>query len=513
MKKNKRNPKKNRGRLCFLLSLLQILISAFLIYSLHEINILPAKYFLAVVAVLILCGIFTIKKSFTSMVSHGRRRVGLLSPFISVILIILSVPASYYILSADKMISNITSPAGSSADISDENFVSIITLKDSSLSLVTELDGLNLGIDNSFDADKMNYSVKWLEKKYDINCNSENYTNLRDFVDNLYNGSLDAIILESSRYTLMENLSETFTDDTKIIARIAVDYSEYNNSTASEPVATLPPRPDGNIADGGSVTDSPFIVYVSGIDTSGSIALKSRSDTNILMAVNPRTKKILLVSTPRDTYTPLYGVSGSVKDKLTHAGLYGPECSMGTLETLYDISIDYYIRVNFSSVIDIVDALGGVDVYSAYSFTSQNTSGYSFTKGYNHVNGAAALSFCRERYSFGNGDYQRGQNHIEMIKAVINKACSPAILGNFDELMEAVSSCVQTSLSADELTSLVKMQLNDGASWEFESMALTNTGSSSSTCYSLPGPSLYVGIIDEDSRQEISRAFDEFMTE
>lgn len=513
MKKNKRKTKKNRSGLCFLLSLLQILISAFLIYSLHEINILPAKYFFTAVAILILSGFYTLKKSFTAVVSRGRRKAGLLSPFISVILIILSIPASYYILSAEKMISNITSPAGNSYDISDENFISVITLKDSSLSLVTELNGLNLGIDNSFDADKMNYSVNWLEKKYDINCNSKSYTNLQDFVDNLYNGSLDAIILESSRYTLMENLKETFTDDTKVIVKIAVDYSEYTDSADSEPAATLPPRPDGNIANNGSVTDSPFIVYISGIDTSGSIALKSRSDTNILMAVNPKTKKILLVSTPRDTYTPLYGVSGNVKDKLTHAGLYGPECSMGTLENLYDISIDYYVRVNFSSVIDIVDALGGVDVYSAYSFTSQNTSGYSFTKGYNHVNGAAALSFCRERYSFGNGDYQRGQNHIEMIKAVINKACSPAILGNFDELMDAISSCVQTSLSADELTSLVKMQLNDGASWEFKSMALTNTGSSSTSCYSLPGPSLYVGIINEDSRAEISKAFDEFMTQ
>ncbi len=513
MKKNKRNKKKNRSGLCFLLSLLQIAVSVKLIYSLYKINILPAKYFIAAITVLILCGILSLKKSFSALVSRGRKKPGFISPFISLMLIIVSLPAIYYISSAGEMINNITSSSVNSSDISDENFVSVITLKDSSISLVTELDGLNLGIDNSFDADKMNYSTEWIEKKYNISCNSEKYTNLQNFVDNLYNGSLDAVILDSSRYTLMENLKETFTEDTKVIARIAVDYSEYNNSLASEPAATLPPRPDGNITENGSVTDSPFIVYISGIDTSGSIALKSRSDTNILMAVNPKTKKILLVSTPRDTYTPLYGVSGTVKDKLTHAGLYGPECSMGTLENLYDISIDYYVRVNFSSVIDIVDALGGVDVYSAYTFTSQNTSGYSFQKGYNHVDGAAALSFCRERYSFSNGDYQRGQNHIEMIKAVINKASSPAVLGNFDELMDAVSSCVQTSFSADELTSLVKMQLNDGASWEFESLALKNSGSSSSTCYSLPGPSLYVGIINEDSRLEIIEAFDEFMNQ
>ena len=228
------------------------------------------------------------------------------------------------------------------------------------------------------------------------------------------------------------------------------------------------------------VTKDPFVVYCSGIDArSSNINITSRSDVNILAVVNPTTRQILLVNTPRDYYLPL--AHNGQLDKLTHAGIYGTGESMQTLDNLYGTHTSFYMRVNFAGLTKIVDALGGVDVYSTKTFSM---GGYNFTEGVNHLNGEAALCFSRERYAFADGDNQRGKNQMAVIQAIISKASSPAVLKNYQTLLSSLSDAFITSLSYDDIASLVQMQLQDMSGWHVTSYAVSGSGDTS-YCYAL----------------------------
>ena len=254
-------------------------------------------------------------------------------------------------------------------------------------------------------------------------------------------------------------------------------------------------------AEANKITKEPFVIYLSGVDTRGELTENARSDVNILAAVNPVTKRVALVNTPRDYYVDLAGTDS--KDKLTHAGLYGVETSMATLGNLYGVNVDHYIRINFAGFISIIDALGGVDVYSDQAFTSVGSPGYydptTFVEGWNHLDGKAALAFARERHAFASGDIQRGINQMKVIDAMLNKIKSPALLMGFSKIMDAASDCFVTSFSKDQISALVRMQLSDFAEWDIESYTVTGTSSSSTKCYSAKGQKLYVMKPDDSS--------------
>ncbi|MDD6629378.1 MAG: LCP family protein [Faecalibacterium sp.] len=254
-------------------------------------------------------------------------------------------------------------------------------------------------------------------------------------------------------------------------------------------------------AEANKITKEPFVIYLSGVDTRGELTENARSDVNILAAVNPVTKRVALVNTPRDYYVDLAGTSS--KDKLTHAGLYGVETSMETLGNLYGVNVDHYIRINFAGFISIIDALGGVDVYSDQAFTSVGSPGYydptTFVEGWNHLDGKSALAFARERHAFASGDIQRGINQMKVIDAMLNKIKSPALLMGFSKIMDAASDCFVTSFSKDQISALVRMQLSDFAEWDIESYTVTGTSSSSTKCYSAKGQKLYVMKPDDSS--------------
>ena len=254
-------------------------------------------------------------------------------------------------------------------------------------------------------------------------------------------------------------------------------------------------------AEANKITKEPFVIYLSGVDTRGELTENARSDVNILAAVNPVTKQVALVNTPRDYYVDLAGTDS--KDKLTHAGLYGVETSMETLGNLYGVNVDHYIRINFAGFISIIDALGGVDVYSDQAFTSVGSPGYydptTFVEGWNHLDGKSALAFARERHAFASGDIQRGINQMKVIDAMLNKIKSPALLMGFSKIMDAASDCFVTSFSQDQISALVRMQLSDFAEWDIESYTVTGTSSSSTKCYSAKGQKLYVMKPDDAS--------------
>ena len=254
-------------------------------------------------------------------------------------------------------------------------------------------------------------------------------------------------------------------------------------------------------AEANKITKEPFVIYLSGVDTRGELTEKARSDVNILAAVNPVTKRVVLINTPRDYYVDLAGTSD--KDKLTHAGLYGVETSMETLGNLYGVNVDHYIRINFAGFISIIDALGGVDVYSDQAFTSVGSPGYydptAFVEGWNHLDGKAALAFARERHAFASGDIQRGINQMKVIDAMLNKIKSPALLMGFSKIMDAASDCFVTDFSQDQISALVRMQLSDFANWDIQSYTVTGSSGTSTQCYSAKGQKLYVMKPDEAS--------------
>lgn len=237
----------------------------------------------------------------------------------------------------------------------------------------------------------------------------------------------------------------------------------------------------------GTVITKPYIVYISGIDTYGDVGRVARSDVNILAVVNPQTKKVLLVNTPRDYYVQLRGTTG-VRDKLTHAGIYGVERSKGTLEDLYGTPINYTVRINFTSLLKMVDAVGGVDVFSDYAFSA---GGYEFIQGTNTLNAKQALAFARERKSFTEGDRTRGQNQQRVIEALIAKLGEPSTLVNYQQILSSLEGTFQTNASSSEIGDIIKQQLGGIGAWRTESISVDGTGSSNVT-FSMGNQLLYV---------------------
>lgn len=317
---------------------------------------------------------------------------------------------------------------------------------------------------------------------------SKGYDSMTALADALYDDEVDAILINQGYVDLLTEKDgyTDFRDQTRVL---------YTYTTTHEVDPIVPNT---------SITKEPFVVYCSGIDARvDDISAKSRSDVNVLAVVNPTTKQILLVNTPRDYYLPL--ARNGELDKLTHAGLYGIDESMKVLGNLYGVQADYYVRVNFAGLVKIVDALGGVDIESDANFScvpmeTPDGNGdytyqkYSFTKGINHVNGSQALAFARERKAFADGDNRRGQHQMTVIKAIVNKACSSAVLTKYQELLKAASDAFITNMPYADISSLVQMQLGDMADWNITTYAVSGEGSTE-YCYAL-GDKAWVMIKD-----------------
>lgn len=277
---------------------------------------------------------------------------------------------------------------------------------------------------------------------------------------------------------------------------VASSESENEADDSEEAVEDETPvllDPNGNAVDlSQPVTltagEDAFVLYISGIDVWGSVTTQSRSDVNILAVVNTKTGKILLINTPRDYYVPI-PVSAGACDKLTHAGLYGIDCSMGALESLYGVNIDYYLRMNFSGFEAIINAMGGIDVYSEYTFTVDPIKTYN--AGMNHLTGLEALAFARERHAFADGDNQRGKNQMEIIKAMVAKVTTPEFLYSYNDTLNQISGMYQTDISNSTIYDLVRYQLTSGTSWQIDTYSVSGSGSYKPT-YSVPSQNLYV---------------------
>lgn len=438
-----------------------LFISIFLISTIIKMDFMPFKY---LIIVILIVGI--IDFVLVWCIKKGKKIVRIITMIISLIISMVLSFISFNVLKTNSVLGNMN------LNYKTHNY-SVLVLKDSEYSDISQLDGEKLGYyDNKLD--KPNEILSKIEEK--IKVDAELYNDLDETVDALMDKEVKMIVLEES-YIKMLDEESNFSSMVKSIYnfKIKIEVKDVSKDT--------------------DVTTEPFNIYLSGIDTFGEVSSVSRSDVNIVITVNPQTHQVLLTSIPRDTYVQLSGTTG-YKDKLTHAGIYGVEKSISTIEELLDIEINYYFKVNFTSVIDIVDTLGGVNVYSEYSFTSMD--GYNYKKGYNYVNGEQALSFVRERKSFALGDVQRGKNQQAMIEALIRKCISPDIISKYSSLLDSVNGKFATNMPISRMMNLIKMQLEGNYEWTVTSNYISGTDGSEYT-YSYPTQKLYVMIPDDDS--------------
>lgn len=463
-------------RVAYSIQFLSAILFMFMIYT---IQLVPMKYVIivGVVLLMILAGEF-----FLIFYNKEKKIRSLITQIIAILLSGVLAMGSFYVY---KM--------GRTVDLMTENSfqkraISIIVLKDSSIKNEKQITDHQLGYVSSINSATMEYAIEDLKK----NIGNVDLTDYKDFdqlLNALYEEDIDAMILDEAFRSLVTQDKESFTEDTRVIYQVIKE----EDSVASKSV---------------SVTEKPFLVYVSGIDEYGDLSTISRSDVNMLVGVNPRTKQILLISIPRDTYFPLH--SYGQYDKFTHTGVYGLQESIDTLHDLIDEDINYYARMNFTSFMNIVDALGGITVYSPQSFTTK-IGNYDIKEGENTLNASQALGFVRERKSFIDGDFERGRNQQRMISAIVKKICSPAILTSFSSVLDTISESVETNLSTNEINALVQMQLSDMPSWDIQSYQIIGEVGNM-PCYSLGGLTASVVIPSELSLQQARDYIDQLMS-
>ena len=363
--------------------------------------------------------------------------------------------------------------------------IAIAVLNSDPAQTIEDAAGYTFGAQIIGGSDKVEQAIDQITKELGQELYYENYEDPYAMVQNLYDGNIQAIIYNTAYDSSLTERFPSFSQDVRELKHIEIKTEVQNIS-----------------GDKKDVTKVPFTVFISGIDTEGSISTTSRSDVNMLVTVNPTTHQILMTSIPRDYYVQLPGISGEYYDKLTHAGLYGADCSMNTLSQLFGIDIDYYAKVNFTTLRDMVNALGGVDLDSRYEFTT--ISGEYFVEGMNYgVDGSSALAFARERYNLPNGDNDRVINQQIVLKAIINKCMSPAILTGYMGIMDSLSDSFETSLSQQQISSLVRMQLDQGSGWEILSSRVVGTGDEN-TCYSSGDNLLYVMVPNYSSVETVA---------
>lgn len=467
--KSEKNSKRRNPKLDGVLKLLAFVYAVITIIfyiAVRKVNMLPTSYTV----------IFTIAEIvFTILMIRGilKNRKSLKINIICIIIVLfvsgIYIYATNYLLATSNFLGKVF------REVTETEQYYIIARKDSSYSKIEDVKGKDIYLFQIEDSVK-----KDLTDKVTVTLKSEG--NLTNLGKKLLNKDIDTVFVSLTQYEMLSEEIKEFKDNTKII------YIVNHDVKVSTKIETTDSRQ--------TISNGIFNVYISGIDTTGSISNVARSDANILATVNTKTHEVLLTSIPRDYYVTLH--SKKAKDKLTHSGIYGISETVTTVEDLLDIDINYYVRVNFTTLIKLVDTLGGVSVYSDYNFSA---GGYTFSKGYNRLNGNEALAFSRERYSFADGDNQRVKNQQKVIEAIINKVLdSNTILTKYTSILNSMEGSFQTNISQDEVSKLVQDQLNNMSSWKIINNSLTGKGSYGPT-YSMGSQELYIMLPDSTSLQ------------
>lgn len=461
-----------------ILALIYVIITIVFYVSVLRLNLLPNNI-LALFTILEL--IITLLIGIGLGKNHKTKKLNIFCLIIAIIVSCIYIYATNYINATTDFLGNMFQ------EVQETEEYYVVVRKDSSYNELADISGEDVYTFQPVDDVTAN-----IEKDVDVTFGAGN--SLTEIGENLISENINVILTSSSQYNMLVDEIENFKNETKII---------YTTNHQIEKTAEVETK-DSKY----TISNGVFNVYISGIDTSGNISNVSRSDANIIATVNTNTHEVLLTSIPRDYYVTLH--SKGAKDKLTHSGIYGINETVTTVEDLLDIDINYYVRVNFTTVIELVNTLGGIEVYSDYDFDAL---GYHFNKGYNTLNGEEALAFSRERHSFASGDNQRVKNQQAVIEAIIKKVLnSETLLTRYTSILDSLEGCFQTNVEQDDISNLVKEQLNNMSSWKIKTNALTGTGSYGST-YSMGSTQLYIMLPDESSvekaKDEINSLLDE----
>lgn len=442
MKKNKKSNKNKSNGFRKYLAISLGVISIIVLWLVYFINVLPMEYFIVLCFLLLIIDAIVI----ALLLSFGTIK-NILGGFFSLLLIVTMIVGINYELNTLDFFKQF-----GFNEYKTENY-GIYVLKSSNYENIVDLENKSIGHLDLKKYAGLNKMVDKITKK--IEFKSKTYDDIHSIVSDLIGEKIEGIILEEAQVEILKE----------------ENYNEYEllKSIYSDAIELSIKKNKSNI----DITKDSYNIYISGIDTYGNITNVSRSDVNILAAVNPVKKEILLTNIPRDYYVKLH--SFNEYDKLTHAGIYGIDESISTIEDLLDTKINYYVKVNFTSLIDIVDALDGIVVNSNYGFTTVD--GYSFKKGNNYLDGKEALSFARERKAFKEGDRIRGENQQLILTSIINKATSTKIITNYTEILKAVKGKFITNIKDEEITKLIKMQFSDGKAWNIKSISVNGVDS------------------------------------
>lgn len=473
---------------------IQAIVSLFMLFLLVSSGFLPMKYpRIAVVLVLLflLISFLTARSE-----SIAARSIGAILAVIVCIVLIVAAVFLHQIMSALNRV------AGTDTQI--DSIVVIVQAGDPAQA-IEDTCGYSFGSYEGQDQENLKQTVDEVAVlNGDAVLSAASYESSLELANALLEGEVDAMICNKAYTALLDDAIRDFSTKTRII----------NEKEFETDIPTVIDRGEGEEEDAEygkeiSYTEDSYNILISGIDVSGPINTSSRSDVNIIMTVNPRSHTIQLTTTPRDYYVEIPGISGGRRDKLTHAGVYGVRTSMRTLEKLYGIVIHDYIRINFDSLVQLVDALGGVDVNSEVEFDAGDN---HFVKGINHLNGEQALTFSRVRYAFVDGDNQRGRNQMLVLTAIIDKLQSPALLKNPTGVLDVVSRSMQTSVSSSNISKVIAWQLDNPTGWTIDRQSVTGIDDSQET-FSMPGMELYVMWPDEESVTDARDAIRKVMKE
>ena len=479
-RKQKRTSNRSWGMVNVGLTILYAILALVLLFTMFNYNFLSFRF----LNIIITIGLLVVLA--ISIFLQKTKKSPLLT---TVVLVIFSLVSLVGIFGFKQMI-DITNRMNQTAAFSEVE-MSIVVPKDSDIKDVSQLTSVQAP--TKVDKNNIDTLMSALKKDKKVDVKVDDVASYQEAYDNLKSGKSKAMVLSGSYASLLESVDSNYSSNLKTIYTYKI--KKKNSNSAKQ------------------VDSKVFNIYISGIDTYGSISTVSRSDVNIIMTVNMNTHKILLTTTPRDAYVKIPGGGADQYDKLTHAGIYGVETSEQTLENLYGIKIDYYARINFTSFLKLIDQLGGVTVHNDQAFTSLHGK-FDFPVGDIQMNSEQALGFVRERYSLDGGDNDRGKNQEKVISAIVNKLASLKSVSNFTSIVNNLQDSVQTNMSLDTINALANTQLDSGSKFTVTSQAVTGTGSTGQlTSYAMPNSSLYMMKLDDSSVASASQAIKNLMEE
>lgn len=441
--------------LSILLSVVLVISSFYLLYQVIRLNVLPSKFlFPLTIGVVVLDAIFILLLIYFSK--------NVVSKIVCILLTLVICAAScmggYYISKTQGALSNITNVAKHA-----KNTVSVIVKESSSIKNKSQLNGVSVG-SLRLNEQGSKKALKELSGE-GIVLNQTEYDSMTALLEAFYNGEVDSIIInESSRSQILDmEAYSNFDSNTRVVYQTS--YKVKNNDSAT------------SVSD---ITSKPFNVLISGSDTRGGFDENGRSDVIMVATVNPKTHTILLTSVPRDFYVTTAcdagdGCMQGALDKITHTGIHGTNTTKRTVEQLLGIEINYTFKVGFDTVTELVDVLGGVDVYVEPGYAT-TTSEFSVHEGVNHLNAQQALAFARERYSYTEGDRQRTKNQQQVLMGIVKEATKPSVITNYAAIMDTMANTFSTTMSNAEITDLIKYQLNNNPTWKMEQYMVDGTG-------------------------------------